>query len=527
MKHRISKIIITSILATSIGLGFTFAFSKHNQKTALPVEAESVESYYSSISDSLTGNSLLTALNTLNNQKRKKTVGYAGMRSFAAYSDADPDGSGKIIGFYDNKKVGPDWDGGSSWNREHVWPNVRGGSNVEADAHMTRPASTQTNSDRGSRGFGKESYDPGKYVAYYRGVASRIIFYAAIADTSLKIVDFPFNYDGVGGGNSGYPANSMGCLSDMLEWNLQYKPSDTSFTGGDDLARRTELNRNNVIQNHSSGQGNRNPFIDHPEYACKIWGNTNDKTRQICKMDAPTGTTVSLSKTSHEMKIGESTTITATSSESDSLTWTTNNDNITLSKTTTNSGESISFTANKAGSTTITVRNTFDGVATCNVTVNAITGTEVYLTYDEYTLNVGESFSLCAGSTENDEITWTTDNDNVVLSSSTSASFVDINVTAVKAGETILTANNTFDGVATCKITIKNGGDSSSSSESGSSEYEEPSSQEPKDSSEEGSEQPEKKKSGLGCGGYIAASSVAIFMTSLMGIIYFVRKRKQ
>lgn len=443
MKHRISKIIITSILATSIGLGFTFAFSKHNQRTALPVEAETVESYYSSISDSLEGNDLLTALNTLNNQKRKKTVGYAGMKSFAAYSDADPDGSGKIIGFYDNKKVGPDWDGGSTWNREHVWPNVRGGSNVEADAHMTRPASTQTNSDRGSKGFGKESYDPGQFVAYYRGVASRIIFYAAIADTSLKIVDFPFNYDGVGGGNSGYPANSMGCLSDMLEWNLQYKPSDTSFTGQDDLARRTEINRNNVIQNHSSGQGNRNPFIDHPEYACKIWGNTNDKTKKICGLDK-------------------------------------------------------------------------------------VENTEVYLTYDEYTMNVGESFSICGGSTENDEITWTTNNDNVVLSSSKSASYVDINVTAMKVGETILTARNTFDGVATCKITIKNsGGDSSSSSESSSSEYEQPSSQEPKDTSEETSEQTKKKTSVLGCGGYIAASSAAIFMTSLMGIIYFVRKRKQ
>ena len=240
--------------------------------------------YYDGISDSLTGTSLLNALHSLNSTKRKKTVGYGGMRQFAALSDADPDGSGKIIGFYDNKKVGPSWDSGSTWNREHVWPDVRDGDKVEDDAHMVRPASTSTNSGRGSKGFGSDSYDPGEDVAYYRGAAARIIFYAAIADTSLEVVDYSFPYDGVGSGNHGYAVGTMGSLSEMLEWNLQYLPSDKTFTGDNDLARRTELNRNEVIQNHSDGQGNRNPFIDHPEYACKIWGNTNSKTKSICGM---------------------------------------------------------------------------------------------------------------------------------------------------------------------------------------------------------------------------------------------------
>lgn len=242
--------------------------------------SEEFGGYYNSISSSLTGNSLISALHSLNSSKRKKTVGYDGMKTFSAICDVDPDGSGKIIGFYDNTKIGPSWDGGSTWNREHVWPNCRGGNKVEGDAHMTRPASTKTNSDRGSKGFGTESYDPGKSVAYYRGVASRIIFYAAIADTALTLIEDPLNYDGVKNGLS----DKMGCLSDMLMWNLQYLPSSTTFTGENDLARRTELNRNEVIQNHTNGQGNRNPFIDHPEYACKIWGTTNSKTRSICGM---------------------------------------------------------------------------------------------------------------------------------------------------------------------------------------------------------------------------------------------------
>ena len=241
-----------------------------------------VNSYYAGINDSLTGTDLLNALNSLNTSKRARTIGYAGMRQFAAISDADPDGSGKIIGFYDNKKIGPSWDSGSTWNREHVWPDIRDGDKVENDAHMVRPAATSTNGNRGSKGFGADAYDPGEYVAYYRGAAARIIFYAAIADTSLKVVDYSFPYDGVGGGNHGYDDGTMGSLSEMLRWNLQYSPYDTSFTGADNLARRTELNRNDVIQKNSQGQGNRNPFIDHPEYACKIWGNTNSATKAAC-----------------------------------------------------------------------------------------------------------------------------------------------------------------------------------------------------------------------------------------------------
>ena len=257
--------------------------AKENVKFTAVSATESVQEYYSTISDSLEGNDLLRELNALNSLKRKSLTTYADMRYKAKIFDADPDGSGKIVGFYDNVLVGPNWDSGATWNREHVWPNVRGGSLVEGDAHMTRPASTKTNSDRGSKGYGMSSYDPGQFVAYYRGAASRIIFYAAIADLNLKLVDDPLNYNG------GNPKNSMGSLSEMLKWNLQYQPSDTSFTGDNDIARRTEINRNNQIHANSQGQGNRNPFIDHPEYACKIWGNTNAATRAACSISGNPG----------------------------------------------------------------------------------------------------------------------------------------------------------------------------------------------------------------------------------------------
>lgn len=274
--NNFKTVLLTSLAILSLGLVAT-SYVNSEVDIAVVAVSDNVTNYYSSITDDMSGTTLLNALNKLNNEKRTRTVTYAGMRTFSVKSDADPDGSGKVLGFYDNKLVGPSWDSGATWNREHVWPNIRGGNKVEDDAHMVRPTATSTNSDRGSKGYGTASYDPGKYVPYYRGSAARIIFYAAIADLSLGLVDDPLNYNGAGN----YP-NMMGSLSDMLKWNLEYQPSDTSFTGDNDLARRSEINRNEVIQNDMEGQGNRNPFIDHPEYACRIWGNTNKKTKQIC-----------------------------------------------------------------------------------------------------------------------------------------------------------------------------------------------------------------------------------------------------
>lgn len=277
-----SQQVSTSGTVTSVNPSQSTSGNTSTSSTTFePISSVSLSSldpgdYYSGIGDSLTGDSLKNALHSLNNAKRKRLVKYEGMKTFAAKCDKDPDGSNKIIGFYDNAKIGPSWDGGSTWNREHVWPNCRGGSLVEGDAHMPRPASVSVNSDRGSKGFGTGSYDPGQYVKYYRGVCARIIFYSAIAETSLRLIEDPINYDG------GSPDDAMGCLSDMLRWNLQYQPGDTSFTGGNDLARRVEIQRNEVIQNDSDGQGNRNPFIDHPEYACRIWGNTNANTKAVC-----------------------------------------------------------------------------------------------------------------------------------------------------------------------------------------------------------------------------------------------------
>ena len=59
----------------------------------------------------------------------------------------------------------------------------------------------------------------------------------------------------------------MGKLSTLLKWNIQYSVTSR------------EITRNEAVEGL---QGNRNPFIDHPEYACRIWGKYNSETEKIC-----------------------------------------------------------------------------------------------------------------------------------------------------------------------------------------------------------------------------------------------------
>jgi len=235
--------------------------------------SEDVEDYYVSIHNE-TGSELLTALNTLNNQKKTKSFKYADIKEYSKYTERPATGddvpADKMVGFYDNTLVSAEWDSQATWNREHVWPNSLGGGKVEGDLFMTRPCSVKINSERGNKfyGIGEGLYDAGQYVAEYRGVAARIIFYCAIAQTSLKL-----------GEESA--SNTMGKLSDLLRWNLEYLPSTAEDAP---LALRVEQNRNDVVQKQQSPQlqGNRNPFVDHPEYACRIWGDRNSETRKAC-----------------------------------------------------------------------------------------------------------------------------------------------------------------------------------------------------------------------------------------------------
>lgn len=229
------------------------------------IAADSVDSYYSGINANST--SLLSDLQRLNNTKKKKNVGYSNFGSYYKRTDGDPNNPNNLIVFYSGTSHSFSGSFSSGINREHVWPNSRGGNYVEGDIHMPRPTLNSENGSRGNSFYveGKKSssggWDPAMEsfgLEKYRGISARIIFYCVVADSRLSLVD----KDNDDTGN-----HTMGKLSDLLKWNLAYGIDET------------EIRRNEAAEEI---QGNRNPFIDHPEYACQIWGKTNSTTQSIC-----------------------------------------------------------------------------------------------------------------------------------------------------------------------------------------------------------------------------------------------------
>jgi len=168
-----------------------------------------------------------------------------------------------------------EYDDEKGWSREHVWAKSHGnlGTDMGAgtDVHALRPCDISVNSARSNYDFAtggeiyvdadgttecrrtSNSWEPRDIV---KGDVARMIFYMATRyegegfEPDLEIVDY------VNSSPAKEPIH--GKLSDLYEWHQ------------DDPVSDWERNRNDII--YSQYQGNRNPFIDHPEFAEKIWG---------------------------------------------------------------------------------------------------------------------------------------------------------------------------------------------------------------------------------------------------------------
>ena len=240
-------------------------------------DAVKIQSYYSSLDSSLSGTALLNALRTLNLSKRTKEIGYDTMGTSPSgcykYTDYDPayattSASGIVYG----TKISSFYSGISTnkFNREHVWPNSRDGNLVEDDVLMTRPTIAEENSDRGNSVYvtgmvsNTAGWDPvaafkDKIGVYenVRGECARIIFYCMTATNSLVLND-----------NTNNQGSNMGKITDLVQWACE-----------NPVTYRER--RRNVGAEYL--QGNRNAFVDHPEYVCKVWGGTNSSTRSACQ----------------------------------------------------------------------------------------------------------------------------------------------------------------------------------------------------------------------------------------------------
>jgi endonuclease I len=243
--------------------------------------------------------------------------------SILEIADEDPSNSGKVLDIYKNHSYTKVSDragtgSGTTYNREHTWPNSLGFGTTTGDmglpyapytdTHMLFLTDTAYNADRGNKpyancttGCGERATEAnngsGGGSGTYPGNSNWVkspdgnqgsfeVWGAHKGDVARAVMYMAIRYEGDDDPNTGQgepdleltddrskivitsasPAY-MGLLSTLLAWSAADPPDD---------AERT---RNEVIY---SFQGNRNPFVDHPEWATQaLFTSTKPATCQL------------------------------------------------------------------------------------------------------------------------------------------------------------------------------------------------------------------------------------------------------
>ena len=205
-------------------------------------------------------------------------ITYSGALEALRTLDEDPNNTSNVLCLYTGKSFSKNANGSSgttTWNREHTWAKSHGfpesgysSSNPYSDIHHLRVTECQTNSTRGNSGFkevdGTEDnygnswsgnfFEPRDCV---KGDVARIMMYMDVrynGDSSSSNVNLTL-VNGETSGSSG--DGQFGDLETLKKWHIQDPVDDLERRRND---RAYEL------------QGNRNPFVDHPEYANIIYG---------------------------------------------------------------------------------------------------------------------------------------------------------------------------------------------------------------------------------------------------------------
>ena len=289
LRQNANKLVLCCMLAVVLAVSVVLPSVLNNTNVAIADSSTTSYysgSYYNSIDTSLRNTSLRgdkfrKELAELITTTHTNYTSYAGLANAYKTTDAVPNKSGYITWFYTGTEVKFSGFGGSGGqtNREHVWPKDGGSAFSEtsecgSDAHHLRPTECNLNSTRGSKSFGEVEqstqnvvnqnksasygdgtadslcYTSGSFfypAAGYRGATARILMYVQTRwgnKFNLQFVD--------GAGHS----KTIGDFKTLMKWHLEELPT------------QEEINRNQAVYEI---QGNRNPFIDHPEYAAYIY----------------------------------------------------------------------------------------------------------------------------------------------------------------------------------------------------------------------------------------------------------------
>lgn len=249
------------------------------------------ETYYSDVNIDLTGLDLKDALATKITNTHTNFLDYTPDVWIASkITDVNPNNQNEVLLIYgyengtdqaidNDRERGINQNGGnqSDWNREHVFARSLGNPNLGtvgpgADAHHLRPADASRNSSRSNRKFGRGSGNSGfstldfhngndgpNTAAYYpgdewKGDVARMMMYMYLRYGNVCLPT------AVGVGSNASTPDDM--IDLFLVWNVEDPVSDF------------ERARNTYHENtsNSAAQGNRNPFIDNPFLATRIWG---------------------------------------------------------------------------------------------------------------------------------------------------------------------------------------------------------------------------------------------------------------
>ncbi|MGC4894634.1 endonuclease [Micromonospora sp. DT31] len=257
----------------SLGGGTTPSASPSPAPSASPTPAPggtaAPGTYYAAAAGK-TGPALRTALHGIIKVQTK--LSYDQVWDALRDTDQDPANPANVILLYSGRSQSKTSNGGGAndWNREHVWAKSHGdfgtATGPGTDVHHLRPEDVSVNSLRGNKDFdaggGTVAEAPGCYTDAdsfeprdaVKGDVARMILYMAIRyEGDDGWPDLEPNDSVANGG-----APRLGRLPKLLAWHAQDPPD--AF----------EQRRNQRI--HERWQGNRNPFVDHPEWAGAIWG---------------------------------------------------------------------------------------------------------------------------------------------------------------------------------------------------------------------------------------------------------------
>ena len=194
-------------------------------------------------------------------------------------TDEDPANADNVVLLYTGKSISKannasvSGNAPDSWNREHVWSKSHGFPDSDqlgyTDIHHLRPADASINSARSNYDFnngGDPVYDGDVITANnsvtgvswepraeVKGDVARMMFYMAVRYEDGSDNNMP---DLILVDKLGTSGAEFGKLCALYDWHIN------------DAVDTNELSRNNKIYEF---QGNRNPFIDHPEWVEKIY----------------------------------------------------------------------------------------------------------------------------------------------------------------------------------------------------------------------------------------------------------------